>query len=160
LLEREWNSRDEEYVAGRSHVLHYTTIHTQPWQPFPDRYVYQRNAVSQVWLDLERSADRAHYQVFTAAQPSTQYRRAIRRLADAPAVRSTAPIDRELAADLEQLLRDAGATSVGAFQLGRGDGLDLPIAAAAGRDVSRTVTDELATLPEHTFDVIVSAGAL
>ena len=41
-----WNARDEEYSAEHSKVLHYTTIHTQPWQPFPQRFVYQHNAVA------------------------------------------------------------------------------------------------------------------
>ena len=34
-LDPHWNARDQEYVPGRSHLLHYSTLHTQPWRPFP-----------------------------------------------------------------------------------------------------------------------------
>ncbi|MGQ4808286.1 hypothetical protein NKDENANG_01667 [Candidatus Entotheonellaceae bacterium PAL068K] len=73
-LDRAWHARDQEYVPGYSKLLHYTAIHMQPWQPLPRRYAYQRHPVGQVWLDLERAADAAGYQVFTAAHPSAQYR--------------------------------------------------------------------------------------
>jgi len=69
-----WHTRDAEYVANQSKLLHYTAIHMQPWQPTPQRYSYQRNPAGHVWFDLERAADAAHYQVFTAARPSAQYR--------------------------------------------------------------------------------------
>jgi mitochondrial fission protein ELM1 len=69
-----WHTRDGEYVATQSKLLHYTAIHMQPWQPTPQRYSYQRNPAGQVWFDLERAADAAHYQVFTAEHPSAQFR--------------------------------------------------------------------------------------
>jgi mitochondrial fission protein ELM1/ketosteroid isomerase-like protein len=72
-LERMWHARDTEYVPHQSKLLHYTTIHMQPWQPTPDRYVYQHNPVGEVWCALERAANAAAYQVFTAAHPSQQY---------------------------------------------------------------------------------------
>ena len=65
-LEPAWNARDEEYRPGDSKVLHYTTIHAQPWQPFPERYAYQRNPVAHVWFGLERAADRAAYRMSAA----------------------------------------------------------------------------------------------
>ena len=68
-----WNARDEEYEPGRSKVLHFTTIHAQPWQPFPERYAYQRNPVAHVWFGLERGATEAGYHHFSAEQPSEQY---------------------------------------------------------------------------------------
>ena len=73
-LDPVWHARDEEYVANRSKLLHYTAIHMQPWQPMPERYAYQHNPAGQVWFDLERAADAAQYQVFTAACPSAHYR--------------------------------------------------------------------------------------
>ncbi len=69
-LDPAWNARDEEYRPGHSKVLHYTTIHAQPWQPFPERYAYQRNPVAHVWFDLERAADRAGYHL--SGVPHTQ----------------------------------------------------------------------------------------
>jgi mitochondrial fission protein ELM1 len=73
-LNRMWHARDTEYVPHQSKLLHYTAIHMQPWQPTPDRYVYQHNPVGEVWLALERAADAAAYQIFTAAHPSQQYK--------------------------------------------------------------------------------------
>jgi len=60
-LPPEWNARDEEYAAGRSKLLHYTTIHKQPWRPFPERFYYQPNAQGDLWLRMERAADAAGY---------------------------------------------------------------------------------------------------
>jgi len=67
-LAGEWNARDAEYVAGRSKLIHYTKLKTQPWQPFPSLYDYRIAPEGQVWLDLERSADAAGYQVRAATQ--------------------------------------------------------------------------------------------
>ncbi|HYD47340.1 MAG TPA: ELM1/GtrOC1 family putative glycosyltransferase [Terriglobales bacterium] len=69
-----WNSRDEEYDPATSKCVHFTTIHTQPWQPFPERYVYQRNPVAHLFHDLERSADAAGFQPFRADAPSDELR--------------------------------------------------------------------------------------
>ena len=73
-LDRMWHARDTEYVPHQSKLLHYTAIHMQPWQPTPDRYVYQHNPVGEVWCGLERAANAAAYQIFTAAHPSQQYK--------------------------------------------------------------------------------------
>ena len=56
-LEPEWNARDEEYVSGTSKVLHYTALHTQPWHPFPQNFVYRESPVGYVWRGLEQSAN-------------------------------------------------------------------------------------------------------
>lgn len=76
-LDAEWNARDEEFAAGRTRVLHYTTLHTQPWNPFPNEYVYRPNPVGHVWFALERSADAAGYHPFSAEQPSSRYAAAL-----------------------------------------------------------------------------------
>ena len=68
-----WNARDGEYQAGRSKLLHYTTLHTQPWRPFPAQFVYQANAHAKLWHDLERSADSAGFLAFTRARPSARW---------------------------------------------------------------------------------------
>ena len=72
-LEPEWNARDEEYVPAKSKVLHFTALHTQPWHPFPQEFVYQENPVGYVWDELEQSADNAMFQLFSRAQPSSQF---------------------------------------------------------------------------------------
>jgi len=73
-LAPEWNARDEEYAPGRSKCLHYTALHTQPWRPFPERFVYQPNPRAPLWLELEAEADARGYRVFTRERPSARYR--------------------------------------------------------------------------------------
>ncbi len=72
-LDPHWNARDGEYVAGRSHLLHYTTLHTQPWCPFPERFVYRDNPLGHLWHDLERDADKAQFSLFDRERPSSRF---------------------------------------------------------------------------------------
>jgi len=72
-LAGDWNARDGEYRAGHSKLLHYTTLHMQPWRPFPARLVYQENANANLWHDLERDADAAGFEPFTRERPSAQW---------------------------------------------------------------------------------------
>lgn len=157
-LPREWNARDEEYVAGRSKVLHFTTIHTQPWQPFPERFVYQRNPVAQVWLDMEHAADRARYEVFSAEHPSADY---LALIEGARASRGREQAASAPAQGLETLLAEAGATTV----------LDVQLASAPRPSVvlpraSRTVTcvaladAGLGSLPDQSVDAAICVGVL
>jgi hypothetical protein len=74
-----WNARDLEYVAGESGVVHFTTLHTQPWQPFPERYAYQPHPLANLWLDLERAADAEGYRLFTRVRPSGRFAEALAR---------------------------------------------------------------------------------
>jgi mitochondrial fission protein ELM1 len=64
VLPPEWNARDEEYVEGSSKLLHYTTIHKQPWRPFPERFYYQPNPEAELWFRMEREANEAGYQPY------------------------------------------------------------------------------------------------
>ena len=68
-----WNARDQEYVEGRTLCLHYTALHQQPWEPFPDDYSYHPNPLAYIWHELEREADSAGYQIFTADRPSADF---------------------------------------------------------------------------------------
>src|SRR5262249_50777805 len=72
-IEPAWNARDMDYEPGQSKLLHYTTLHLQPWRPFPRQFVYQTNPVGHVWQALERAADAAGYLPFTQARPSDAY---------------------------------------------------------------------------------------
>ena len=56
-----WNSRDHEYDSQSSSLLHYTILHTQPWQPFPGELRYRDNAQGQPWFELELEADKAGF---------------------------------------------------------------------------------------------------
>lgn len=67
-----WNSRDSEFPLDQVNCLHYTTLHTQPWKPFPDQLRYNSNPLGQVWHDLEHHADEAGYLIFTREAPSDE----------------------------------------------------------------------------------------
>jgi len=69
-LDPGWNARDEEFKPGESHLLHYTTLHTQPWRPFPERFVYQKGSHTQLWHDLEREAIAHGFEFFSRIAPS------------------------------------------------------------------------------------------
>ncbi|HYC00944.1 MAG TPA: ELM1/GtrOC1 family putative glycosyltransferase [Candidatus Limnocylindrales bacterium] len=93
-LPRQWHCRDEEYRAGWSKVLHYTTIHEQPWQPFPRVFAYQPNAVGYVWHDMEREARRIGAHVFTRERPSPRFQALAAHAAagDVPMPVTTSPV--------------------------------------------------------------------
>ncbi len=74
-LEAGWNTRDHgEYNPDDSKVYHFTTLHTQPWCPFPERFVYPRHPDEELWLSLERSADEAGFHPFSRERPSFRFR--------------------------------------------------------------------------------------
>lgn len=58
-----WNTRDCEYPVAQTKCLHYTTLHTQPWHPFPQQLRYFPHAEGEVWYALEREADAANFSV-------------------------------------------------------------------------------------------------
>lgn len=72
-LDHHWNARDLEYVEGRTMCLHYTALHQQPWNPFPEQYSYHANPLAYLWHDLERDADAAGFQPFTPDEPSPAF---------------------------------------------------------------------------------------
>lgn len=60
-MDRTWNSRDHEYQRGISKLLHYTTLHMQPWEPFPEVLRYRTNPHAEDWFALEHEADEAGF---------------------------------------------------------------------------------------------------
>ncbi|MET4806874.1 class I SAM-dependent methyltransferase [Limibacillus sp. MBR-115] len=72
-LPGEWNARDEEFEQGKSKCFHFTTLQTQPWQPFPDQLLYKPHPDGEVWFALERAADEAGYTPFTKERPSRRF---------------------------------------------------------------------------------------
>jgi mitochondrial fission protein ELM1 len=142
-LDPVWNARDTEYVPNRSKLLHYTAMHTQPWQPLRHRYAYQQHPFAQVWLDLERSADAAGYQVFSAASPSTQYQACLTQLRTAlagngpqrPRSRS-----RDVPIALRDLITAAGARTVLICGFGMEDNATGELAERLGGHVACTFT--------------------
>ncbi|MCC5874188.1 MAG: mitochondrial fission ELM1 family protein, partial [Gammaproteobacteria bacterium] len=82
-LDGGWNARDSEYEGtapdpgcsntGPSKVVHFTTLQTQPWRPFPDQFVYLDNPTGKLWPELEDECTAAGYLPFTATRPSRQW---------------------------------------------------------------------------------------
>lgn len=93
-LDRAFNARDGELAPGSEKCLHFTTLHTQPWRPFPDRYAYQPNPREHLWYELERSADEAGFQLYSRARPSDAYR-LWRETADPPSALPTEDAESE-----------------------------------------------------------------
>lgn len=86
-----YNARDAEYVPGESACVHFTTLHTQPWRPLPEWFVYDRNPTGSLWFDLEREADEAGFMPVSALRPSSAWPEAALRLsarADGPELRT------------------------------------------------------------------------
>lgn len=104
-LDNAWNARDAEYQPGISHVVHYTTIHSQPWRPTPQDYVYRNNPAGEVWAQIDREADEANFQLFTRAHPSPD-------LAGRAAQLQACPDADERLADIRRLVADADAESL------------------------------------------------
>jgi mitochondrial fission protein ELM1 len=70
-LDPRWNCRDEDPEGAGCY--HFTTLHTQPWRPFPERFVYHEHPHAELWYALERDADRARFQLFDAEHPSADF---------------------------------------------------------------------------------------
>ncbi|MDZ4381847.1 MAG: hypothetical protein U0942_10955 [Parvibaculum sp.] len=109
-----WNSRDGEFPIAQTDCLHYTTLHTQPWKPFPSLLVYRDNPLGQVWHDLEKSADAAGYLLFTKERPSAEFHRLIaqyQQMHDAPEIFPGSQVRKYFAA-IADLARETGATGI------------------------------------------------
>ncbi len=158
-----WNARDAEYHPERSKCVHFTTIHTQPWRPFPKVYAYQHNPVAFLWDDLDRSADEAGFQVFSWAAPSMRYRSLCESLhRSAPPTTATSAWSVGAQQDLRELAEVTGAASMLDFAIGRR--LDAPATLQAGeRRVPVTVydgSDPGAQPPTQRLDAVAAEGAL
>ena len=112
-LDPHWNARDEEFVAGRSMCLHYTTLHMQPWRPFPERFAYLSNPHEDLWLELERSSIAAGYDIFERRRPTQGFAEGLACLERGETRRVGAPAVQEtLARDLRGLVERSGARSL------------------------------------------------
>lgn len=109
-----WNSRDGEYPVKETDCLHYTTLHTQPWKPFPSMLRYRPNPLGHVWHDLEKSADKAGYLLFTKDHPSAEFRRLIaqhQQMHDTPEIFAGHQIKKDFAT-VANLVKATGAKEV------------------------------------------------
>lgn len=149
-LDGGWNARDEEYVPGESGLVHYTTIHTQPWRPFPRDYVYRANPASDIWERIEGEADAEGFQLFDAKHPSPDFMPA------AASAEHTAPGPWRLD-EYRRLAADAGAESL--HYCGFGDGDALRRSLAPSRLPADAVTNATPAEQAHAaVDVVAADG--
>jgi hypothetical protein len=74
-IDAAWNCRDEdEYDPADAKLYHFTTLHTQPWRPFPERFVYHEHPQAYVWWELRREADAAGFHAFAKGVAPPQQR--------------------------------------------------------------------------------------
>ena len=128
-LDPGWNARDEEFRPGVSHLLHYTTLHTQPWRPFPERFVYQKGAYTQIWHDLEREAIAEGFELFTRKSPSRGFMSLLGQLNDLPVseLGSGIGVSGFLAGSVESLARKTKSATLLEIQPDlRGDQIQTP----------------------------------
>jgi mitochondrial fission protein ELM1 len=86
ILDAIWHARDLEYKHGESRLMHYTTLHLQPWRPLPAQYSYQIHPYAEIFLSLEEAADATGYELYTAAQPSPRFAHTSREVTPQPAL--------------------------------------------------------------------------
>ena len=146
-----WNARDEEYRAGQSKCFHFTTLQTQPWQPFTDQLRYEPHPDGEIWFNLERGADAARFTPFSRKRPSADFAARMER------ARGAAPgsLPSAMAAEVAALAAATHAKSILVHGApGRGV-TGLPNLAGA-----EFVTGDLLALGNARHDGVVVAGAL
>jgi len=170
-IDAEWNARDEEYAPNRSRLVHFTVLQTQPWRPFPEHYVYQPNPTGDLWPDLERSADQAGFQPFTAAHPSARYQECLAQFGTCAKTVAGGnslghgfrmPVETH---DLQKVLHKAQSHTVLSYGLPLGEGTVRGIGGVAN---GRTPTVKhcglaqppWATLEGERFDAVICIRAL
>jgi uncharacterized protein len=76
-LDGAWNARDAEYQAGAPGLVHFTALHTQPWRPFPEQFVYFDNPTDPLWPNLEAEAVAQGFLPVHAGRPSQRWASAL-----------------------------------------------------------------------------------
>ena len=152
-LDGHWNARDLEYIEGRTKCLHYTALHQQPWNPFPEAYSYHQNPLAYIWHDLERGADAAGYEVFTREAPSPGFAAVLG--ANDPPPPVPGPL---LSAAASGLLRATGARRF--LVTGMAEAQDAPLGAPAPEPVRHDFARAGGRLPEDPVDAILATSVL
>lgn len=180
-----WNARDEEFADGCSKLLHYTTLHLQPWMPEPSRFAYRAHPQGELWFALEQEADLAGFTLFDRSRPSRRYLELIdcyRQLhrdgeaaVDRPPAetfqgkilpRHQSAVGRLIAQSGASTILDYGAGKAGAYHNvpGAPESCAVKWMPAWGESVRITLFDPgyvpYATLPEGRFDGVISTDVL
>jgi hypothetical protein len=166
-LEPEWNARDEEYRAGQSKLLHYTALHTQPWQPFPQIFVYQKSPEGDVWFNLERSANERGFLLFSQSRPSSRFTGFAKQARDPQAIYTKPSTfqDIETVHDLEVVTRTLQAKILLYCHFGKlFEHIPAHVRSADLSSLPMTAWDlcqeNPGSLPSGQFDIVLSPGGL
>lgn len=167
-LEPEWNARDEEYQAGQSKVLHYTALHTQPWQPFPQEFVYQKSLEGDVWFSLEHSANQKGFLIFSRKHPSSLFTELANETRDLRNISPTklSPFqDVETINELQEAVRTLQAKSLLYCHFGQlFENVPQHLRATDLSSLNMTTMDlcqeDSGHLPSRQFDLVLSPGGL
>ncbi|HYC57919.1 MAG TPA: ELM1/GtrOC1 family putative glycosyltransferase [Candidatus Binatia bacterium] len=166
-LDPAWHARDFDYVPGSSKVLHFTTIHEQPWHPCPELYVYMPSPVADVWAALEHEADQAGYSVFTFERPSLLYTRLVGMLRQARSIpQPERPSSPPELMGLTDLLTATGTQKVLDFSLSHPRDTAVQSRLGIFPGASTVAFDPTATdaegivAPPGPFDAVVSTSGL
>jgi len=169
-LEACWHARDFDYVPGYSKCLHFTTIHEQPWHPFPDVFVYMPSPVHDIWHDMEREADSQEYCAFDFSTEDTLYTKFVANIRAARRGGHVAPLQTSPTppplAGLGELLTQAGARSILEFTVAdpRNEALESRVGKYPGATL--TTFDPTATraegsdVPLGPFDAVMCTTGL
>jgi hypothetical protein len=149
-----WNARDWEYKEGKSKLLHYTTVHSQPWRPFPKELRYRTSPEGEAWLAMERSADVAGFTYFTQERPTQHYGEVL----DGWAARRAALSTSASAAMIAKLVREKGAETLLDFGAVGLKAQQLPGAVdVISQDLQ---TEEPVVAERNSYDGVVCLGLL
>lgn len=166
-LEPEWNARDEEYRPGHSKVLHYTALHTQPWQPFPQEFVYQKSPEGEVWFNLEHSANRQGFLLFSRSRPSSLFTELSKQATHLQSISPKPSMlqDVETVHDLEGVMHHLKAKTLLYCHLGRlFERFSEQVRSTGLSSLTMTALDfchqDRVALPSQQFDIVLLSGWL
>lgn len=147
-----WNSRDGEHPVEQTNCLHYTTLHSQPWKPFPGYLRYREGPLYSLWHDLEKSADEAGYLMFTKEQPSAEFGRLIaqyQQMHDTPETFAGYQIKKHFTT-VANLVRATGATEI--LDYGSGKAINYDTIPGEPEDSPYRQSDALPGLRIRCYD--------
>ena len=154
-LDGGWNARDMEFVEGRSMLLHYTAMHTQPWHPFPKDYAYRTHPLAEIWYRLKRAADAEGYEIFSRDQPSPLFAEVLALQRQPPKAGIPVTTGAEAIGRLMGSLQIASALSV---SLGQAPPAFAAPAGSTVRHADLAASDGI--WPQQSFEAVIADGLL
>lgn len=149
-----WNTRDaSEHSKDTSKCYHFTTLHTQPWRPFPEKFVYQPHPHAELWHALERSADDAGFEIFGRSRPSGGFAQARRD--------PSPPLSNRFDVPISDLCRRTGARSAVEFvDTGADGGAGNATERWGVRRAERVTLNDPNRRGDRRWDAAICGGAL